>query len=297
MNGTRDYPGFWHATLLCVMFVAFQMFFAVPFAILDVVLKLELTRHPGVLGGINLFAFAAVMMLGRLIGRSALPEIVPLRAISVQAIAGVFASGAGAIIVLSEVDNLVRLVLPVPEWLVELFNELISPSDRFWSSAFLLVIVAPVTEELLFRGLILRGFLRRFSVGRAFVLSSILFGAVHLNPWQFISATALGILFAWWYARTRSLIPCLIGHALFNAAVLTSPWLPIEIQGFNAGDPLTSTGLQPLWFDMLGILLLAAGVWLFHGAAPPTRRATPPPLSAPGAEVPPAIPTANQDRL
>ena len=39
-------------------------------------------------------------------------------------------------------------------------------------------------------------------------------GLIHLNPWQFVPATLLGVLFAWFLLRTGSLVPCLVGHAL-----------------------------------------------------------------------------------
>ena len=271
MNRSKEYPGFWHAVLLCVTFVALQMVFIIPFAILDAVFKTRLVAHPAVLGVINLSACALVVTMAWLIGRPAMSEVCALRRVSGPAIGSVIVASAGAIILLSEVDNLVRLILPPPEWIVRIFTELASPSEHVWASVFLLVVVAPVTEELMFRGLILRAFLRRFRVGAAFLLSSMLFGVVHLNPWQFVSASALGLMFAWWYARTRSLVPSLIGHALANAMVVGNASLPFKIRGFNAGDPFAGTDLQPAWFDALGFLLLAAGLWLFHRATPATQ--------------------------
>ncbi len=287
MNGSKAYPGFWHAVLLCVTFIALQMVFVIPFAILDAAFKLRLVTHPAVLGVVNLSSCAGVVTVGWLIGRPAMREVWALRRVSWPAIAGVFVASAGAIILLSEVDNLVRFVLPPPEWVVRLFNKVSSTSEHAWASLFLLVIVAPVTEEVMFRGLILRAFLQRFKPAAAFLLSSLLFGFVHLNPWQFVSALLLGLMFAWWYARTRSLVPSLIGHALANAMVIGHAWLPFEVQGFNAGDSFTNAELQPVWFDALGVLFLATGLWLFHRATPaPPERIEPP--AAPG---PPPIPS------
>ena len=271
MNRSKEYPGFWHAVLLCVTFVGLQMVFVVPFAILDAVFKTRLVAHPAVLGVVNLSACALVMTMGWLIGRPAMSEVCALRPVSGQAIGSVIVASAGAIILLSEVDNLIRIILPTPERILRIFNDISSVSEHVWSSLFLLVLVAPVTEEVMFRGLILRAFLQRFRGGVAFLLSSILFGLVHLNPWQFVSAFALGLMFAWYYARTRSLVPCLIGHALANAMVVGHMALPFKVRGFNAGDPFVGTGLQPAWFDALGVLLLAAGLWLFHRATPATR--------------------------
>jgi membrane protease YdiL (CAAX protease family) len=268
MNRIKDYPGFWHAVLLCVIFIALQFVLIIPVGIFDAVFKTRLVAHPAVLGVINLSACALMVTTGWLIGKPALSEVCALRRVPAPALASVIVASAGAIILLSEVDNLVRFILPTPEWIARLFNELSAPSEHFWASVFLLVIVAPLTEEVMFRGLILRAFLQRFRGGLAFLLSSMLFGAVHLNPWQFVSAFALGLMFAWWYARTRSLVPCLIGHALANAMVVGNASLPFKVRGFNAGDPLAGADLQPAWFDVLGVLLLAAGLWLFHRATP-----------------------------
>jgi len=291
MSRSNEYPGFWHAVLLCVVFVTLQLLLIIPFAVLDGVFKLGLVTHPAVLGVINLGACALVLGLGWLIGKPPMAQVCALRRVSAPVIGSVVVAGTGANILLSEVDNLVRFILPAPEWIVRIFTELSAPSKNLWASVFLLVIVAPVTEELMFRGLILRAFLRRFKIGAAFLWSSFLFGLVHLNPWQFVSAMALGLLFAWWYARTRSLVPSLIGHALANAMVVGNSWLPFKIRGFNAGDPFASVELQPAWFDGLGVLLLGTGLWLFHRATraagllvePSTEQKSPPAPSGPDA--------------
>ena len=101
------------------------------------------------------------------------------------------------------------------------------------------------------------------------------------NPWQFVSALALGLMFAWWYARTRSLVPCLIGHALANAMVVGHASLPIKVRGFNAGDLSAGADLQPAWFDALGVMLLGAGLWLFHKATPATKERSDTPSEQP----------------
>ena len=287
MSPTNRYPGFWHAVLLCVVFICLQGALAAPVMVLDLIFKTRLVEHPALLGVVSLINCAAVLLLARLIGGVHLPEVFAFRRVSVLAMAGVLVAMPGAIIVLSEVDNLMRLVLPAPEWLVRFFRDIATQTgQRFWGGVFLLVLVAPLTEELLFRGLILRGFLRRFSPGWAFLGSAMLFGATHLNPWQCVSGMALGLVFAWWYARSRSLIPSLVGHALANAMVVGHPLLWFKVRGFNAGEPFASPELQPLWFDALGVLFLAVGLCLFRLSTPPTPievgpAAEPPLLLAP----------------
>jgi hypothetical protein len=82
------------------------------------------------------------------------------------------------------------------------------------------VIVAPVVEELLFRGVLLRSLLRRTTPTRAIVVSGVLFGAIHLVDPRALAAVpglvALGILLAWMTIRTGNLSRAISVHAGFN---------------------------------------------------------------------------------
>lgn len=80
--------------------------------------------------------------------------------------------------------------------------------------------VAPVVEEIVFRG-VLYGWLRRFlSPALGIVLSALVFGAVHGIP-QLIPALAVqGAILALVYERTRSLWPSIVLHGVFNAIML-----------------------------------------------------------------------------
>lgn len=81
-------------------------------------------------------------------------------------------------------------------------------------------ILAPVLEEMLFRGLILRSFLNQYSRARAILGSAILFGFAHMNIYQFVVALVLGTIFGWLYERTRSLWPGILLHAVYNSCVM-----------------------------------------------------------------------------
>lgn len=103
---------------------------------------------------------------------------------------------------------------PPPEWLERMLEEMID-SSSIW--AFMsLVVAAPLFEELIFRGIILDGFLQQYSVRKSILWSAFFFGLFHLNPWQFITAMALGVFIGWIYHRTRSLLPCIAIHAFAN---------------------------------------------------------------------------------
>jgi len=78
------------------------------------------------------------------------------------------------------------------------------------------VIAAPILEEVLFRGVILNGFLKNYSPQKAIIISAAIFGGIHLNPWQSIPAFLGGILIGYMYWKTNSIIPGIILHAANN---------------------------------------------------------------------------------
>ncbi|AUD02353.1 hypothetical protein CWM47_11270 [Spirosoma pollinicola] len=78
------------------------------------------------------------------------------------------------------------------------------------------VIAAPILEEILFRGIILDGFLKNYSPAKAVIWSGVIFGAIHLIPAQALNAAFIGIALGWLYYRTRSLTLCMFLHFVNN---------------------------------------------------------------------------------
>jgi len=105
-------------------------------------------------------------------------------------------------------------LIPMPELLKKFFLEMSLNTNIF--TFFALVIAAPLLEEAIFRGVILDGLLKKYSPQRSIVISSFLFGLVHMNPWQFVGAFFLGLFMGWVYYKTRSLLPTILMHASTN---------------------------------------------------------------------------------
>lgn len=83
------------------------------------------------------------------------------------------------------------------------------------------VIVAPIVEEVVFRGAVLGGLLSRWGALPALLVSSLVFGLVHCNMNAFLPLTVLGGVMGYVYLRTASLYPAVIYHALFNLTNLS----------------------------------------------------------------------------
>jgi membrane protease YdiL (CAAX protease family) len=100
-------------------------------------------------------------------------------------------------------------------------------------------VIPPICEELFFRGLMLRGFARSFSPARAVLYTSLLFAVAHGTQLQVLLMTFLGLYFGALAWLTGSLWPCVLAHAINNAAVLVLQvgWGP-RVQEFRAPWPV-----------------------------------------------------------
>lgn len=80
-------------------------------------------------------------------------------------------------------------------------------------------VLAPVAEEMVFRGAILRTLLKLFDNRWhwiAILISALLFGLIHGNDAQFVHALLIGLLLGWTYYRTDSIIPGIVLHWVNN---------------------------------------------------------------------------------
>jgi membrane protease YdiL (CAAX protease family) len=260
LETSQPYPGIRQAIWLLVLVTLLIVLLSILVAILGEVINVSLGEHPAVMAVIPLIAIGIILRKGLKKTKAQFKDVFPLKPIQMDLILPMVFTIIGVGILLSEVDNLFRTLLPAPKWHVDLMNFAIG-QPSLWASIVVLVVVASLTEELLFRGLILHGFLSRYTVRKAILASAILFGLFHLNPWQLLPAIILGVIFAWWFVQTGSLLPCLFGHALVNAIPLILLCiLNLEIPGATS-EITTKVEFQPLWFDFVGLLLAGSGIW------------------------------------
>lgn len=110
-------------------------------------------------------------------------------------------------------DFLFFLLPPIPDILESTFDILQSG----WLGIITIALLGPLLEELLFRGAVTRILLQKYSPVKAILLSALIFGLFHINPAQVVSAGLMGIVLAWIYYKTSSLIPCILIHVLNNS--------------------------------------------------------------------------------
>jgi membrane protease YdiL (CAAX protease family) len=84
----------------------------------------------------------------------------------------------------------------------------------------LVAVVAPIVEELFFRGMLYPVLRRRWSAPVAIVVNGFLFALIHVIPILLPGLFFVGIVLAWVRERSGSVIPCMVIHALQNGTVL-----------------------------------------------------------------------------
>ena len=125
-------------------------------------------------------------------------------------VAGLFASGAVAIAVL----EFARAVLGyTPE-----VTSALDPFHGEWEvlSAIVAVAVAPVCEEVLFRGFLFGGLRRRWSFWPAASISALAFAVVHGDPIRLLSLFVVGLMLAAILERTHRLAASIAAHLTLN---------------------------------------------------------------------------------
>ncbi len=206
----RSYPGIAQSIGLCVIFYCLVLFAMIPLELFEHFGKLPLGRSTSLLIS-QLVAWPLTIWVTLLGAGCSFREACPLTRFPLRIVPPLLVASVGAWILLIEV----AIHIPMPESLRKYFEA--QSTDRGSAVFFIsVVILAPLAEELFFRGQVLRGFLGRYSVTKSIWASAVMFALVHLNPWQALVALPVGLACAWMAIRTGSLIPGILCHAMVN---------------------------------------------------------------------------------
>ncbi|MCK9628154.1 MAG: CPBP family intramembrane metalloprotease [Bacteroidales bacterium] len=160
--------------------------------------------------------------------------------------------------------------MPVPDFIRDLLE---SVTKNKYSSLLMMVIFAPLFEETFCRGIILRGLLCHMKPWKAILWSALIFGVIHLNPWQAIPAFLVGSLMGWIYWKTGSLWATIFLHFVNNGfsyiIVLLNPNMSADA-GFK--DLIPGNGYY--FFYALSLLFLIITTFIMkykYGNTLPTK--------------------------
>ena len=126
-------------------------------------------------------------------------------------------------------------------------------ADRTYVISIVLtaVIAAPLVEEMVFRGVVMRGLHSRMPAVLAIVLQAVLFGAAHIDPVRgvgnvglFMVLSGVGLAFGIAAYLFRRIGPTIVAHAIFNTVILVLLLTGVadRLQDSDLGDQVLSAG-------------------------------------------------------
>jgi membrane protease YdiL (CAAX protease family) len=227
---TRYYPTTLEAIHLIVLYLFLQTLINFPLAMYDYQHDTNLLSNPWInfISGISITVF--IFIYGYRKAENTFAKVFALKPFNLLLILPVIILLFGLQYLVGLLNIVVEKVIPSPPWFWELFEKIFDSRFGFWGTFFKVAILAPIIEEILFRGIIMHGLMRNYKSGYAVFLSGILFSVFHLNPWQMTYTFFLGLFLGWIMIRSRSLPLCIITHSINNIIVLLSITFQNEIK-------------------------------------------------------------------
>jgi uncharacterized protein len=216
----KYFPTVLQAVHLLILYIFIQSVVDFPLALIDYYNDTNYLYNPIKKIILNVGSTLFILIYGFIKSKNPLGKIFPVRLFNPLIIIIYIPFFWGVHNIMEEVNILVEKILPAPPWFWELFNKIFENDYGWWGAFMKVTIMAPIVEELIFRGLILQGFRRNYNPFKTVLISAILFSLFHLNPWQMPATFVLGLFLGWIMIRTNSIIAAITGHSINNLLVL-----------------------------------------------------------------------------
>ena len=172
-------------------------------------------------------------------------------------LAGLFFAAVAMYFITFFVVAVISLVSPQ---VVEEYNGMMEDAginEIDWKVIILTVVLAPINEECIMRGIILTRLKRNMAPVVAIIISALYFGIFHLNIVQGIYAFVMGLFMAYIAYKYCSIIPSILFHAMFNALNYLLQLIPEEYLENPILLFIVPLVCGPLWFFLEGRKKLA----------------------------------------
>jgi membrane protease YdiL (CAAX protease family) len=139
------------------------------------------------------------------------------------------AGGLSLSVLIDELDRIINMIVPPPEWMEEIMTPLLVETTTDWILAVSgVVLAAAFAEEGLFRGFIQVSLEKKGDVTKAVLLSAATWALIHIIPYWAIQIFIIGVIFGFLSWRTGSIFPSVIMHGGNNLLALL--YVNLELQ-------------------------------------------------------------------
>lgn len=149
----------------------------------------------------------------------------------------------------------------------ELYRVIVSStsSSELLLVVFIIAVIPAIAEEFLFRGLIQRSFQRSVGPARSIIITGIIFGAFHLNPFAIIPLIGLGLYLGFVAYRGDSIWVSVAAHFFNNAIAGIAVFFQLNDDATVIGDPANMSLAElfgTFWF--FGVIFLISTYYFVH---------------------------------
>ncbi|SDE17760.1 CPBP family intramembrane glutamic endopeptidase [Riemerella columbipharyngis] len=160
-------------------------------------------------------------------------------------------------------DYFVALIPTNKGILKDWYNAMVQAINVLQQKEYILILVtvilAPILEEILFRGIVMKGLINRgINPKSAILMSALAFGITHANPWQSAGAFLMGLALGLVYYKTESIYASILLHSFNN---LISVLMMIYSPNSNTYSKLFN--IPNWWILAIGVLLFSVFYYLF----------------------------------
>ncbi|MDR2911620.1 MAG: CPBP family intramembrane metalloprotease [Bacteroidales bacterium] len=218
----KYYPSILQSIHLIILYIFIQTLVDFPLALIDYYKDTEYMYNPLKKVLLNVVSTVFILVYGYKKMKIPFHKVFPLKFFNPLIVISVVIFFWGMHNILNEVNLWIEKVIPPPSWFWEMFDNIFESNGNWFGTFMKVAIIAPVVEELIFRGIILQGLRRNYSAFISVFMSALLFALFHLNPWQFPATFILGLLLGWITVMNNNILLAIIGHSINNLMVLLS---------------------------------------------------------------------------
>jgi len=260
INKKKYYPNFWQSIILFIGMIVTMSIVGVIFGVIGKAFEIENNIFYSWLGLVvaTISMFILVFFLARVHKNNFLKKIFSKK-INFNFLYTIIPIIIGTMMINIFITNL--NLNPSDTSYTDFIKKL--ASNKLYVSLFIIpiVFIAPVTEELIYRGIILRGLSSHYSAKVAILVSSILFSLAHLNFAQIPNAFILGLVFSILMIHLGNILYVIIYHIINNFLVTVGLYF-VAPEDFTkkASSEITLEFLPSLILAILGIILIYIGL-------------------------------------
>jgi membrane protease YdiL (CAAX protease family) len=209
----------------------------------------------GIMMGVPAVVFCAVKRLP-------FQDVFRLKPVDLRLLAAGALIGLGMAPASDEMDRLVQKIIPMSPDILKALEDLMRAKSirELTILAAALCVIAPLGEEMLFRGVLQGTLERNGNVNKAVFSTALIFTAIHFNPWWTMEILVMGVflgVIAW---KTKSIYPCIAVHAVNNTLSLALLNVPMQrLRGYEFKGHVS-----PVWIVFGVMLVYLAFKWIYR---------------------------------